>query len=117
MILKVLIAIVLTEAIVEISVASFIFEKMRATVTSWSEFFGKFATCGYCQSVWVGVGFAYLFQIKGAWPFLGWYEPIVWGLVVHRGSNLWHEAAQRWLHRVPFSVFFRMWTSKEEAEK
>lgn len=117
MILKIVIAVIVAEAIVEISVASFVFEKLRAMVTSRSEFFGKFVTCGYCQSVWAGVGFAYLFQIKGAWPAFGWYEPIVWGFVIHRASNLWHEAIQRWLHRVPFSVFFRLWSSKEDVEK
>jgi len=116
-ILKLAIATVLVEATAEIWVASFLFEKFRAIVKSKSEFLGYFVACGYCSSVWFGIGAAYLFQIKGAWPFFGWWEPLVWGIVVHRASNLWHEAIQRFLKRVPFNLFLRSWNTYEDAPK
>lgn len=80
---KIVIAVVLTEALAEILTESSLFEKVRR---------GKLRTllcCAYCQSVWIGVGLSFLF-----WLDVGLMEPwidcIVMGFIVHRLSNIFH---------------------------
>jgi len=87
-----IIALILTEAISEIIVDSMIFSRIRLKLLGPREdrFLGKLFTCGYCMSVWVGVAMAYLFKIKGAFPYMGDFEPVIWGLILHRASNVTH---------------------------
>lgn len=103
-------AVVLTEAIVEISVDSALFDK-------WRRAFGGsplrergeddrpslgevFVWCGYCQSFWVGMGFSFLLGLKlpelpPPWPvwveWPAWAQSVLMGLVAHRLSNVWHD--------------------------
>lgn len=104
MIIKLLVAIALVEALAEIWTESVLFERLRVWVRSKSGFLGYFFDCGYCVSVWLGVGAAYLFHCKDVFG-LGWWEPLIWGFVVHRGSNIWHEVISRFMSRIPWALF------------
>jgi hypothetical protein len=106
-IIKLLVAIALVEALAELWTESDLFERLRVWVRSKSDFMGYFFDCGYCVSVWLGVGAAYLFQCMGQFEGLGWWEPLLWGFVIHRGSNIWHEIISRLFARVPFTLFLR----------
>lgn len=125
--LKLVLAVIVVEAVTEILVDSALFAPVRLWIggTKDEGLDGKFGLkgilvwCGYCVSVSVGIGAAYLLMVRGVYlldPVLVWlapYEPAVWGLVVHRFSNLWHEAIVRFLKRVPFTLF--IW--RRESEK
>lgn len=69
---------------------------------------GVLSRCGYCLSVSFGVGTAILLRIESGllagWGLPAWVEWVVWGFLVHRFSNIWHEALSRWFHRVPWMV-------------
>ncbi len=120
MILKILIAVALVEAVVEITSTAEIFAGIRAWLAGKGEkprAAGVFAQCAYCQSVWAGVGAAYLLQIMGMFEWMGWFEPILWGFLIHRASNIWHEVVSRHQHRVPFTLFFRGLIGREEARQ
>lgn len=123
MIVKLIVACVLCEAITEILVSSAFFDRLRKWIGGEKDdglsgkygLKGVFVWCGYCVSVWTGVGAAYALCIRGALPHLGNFEPLVWGILIHRAANLWHEAATRFLKRVPLSLFFRGWVTREDA--
>ena len=122
-VLKILAAALVTEAVTEILVASYYFEAFRKWVGGEKEaaLEGKFGLkgylvwCGYCVSVSVGIGASYLLRIRGALPYLSYFEPLVWGLAVHRCSNLVHEGHARILKRIPLSLFLRSWVTHETA--
>lgn len=119
MIATFLLAVVLTEAVTEILVASVLTERPRAFVRKVfgeESLVGYFVGCGYCVSVWLGIGAAYALHLSGAVPSLGLAEPLVWGMAVHRASNLWHEAVARFLGRLPFTVFIRAYHREEPHE-
>jgi hypothetical protein len=65
-------------------------------------------SCGYCLSVWVAAGAALVIPTRLPWP--EWYFMVVSFiiklLVLHRLSNIWHEAVYRWLGRMPFILGF-----------
>lgn len=123
MILKIVVALILCEAVTEILVDSALFDRLRKWIGGEKEegqsgkygLKGVLVWCGYCVSMWIGVGAAYLLCIRGAVPALGWAEPLVWGVVIHRGSNLWHETIARYLKRIPLSLFFRGWVTREDS--
>jgi hypothetical protein len=120
MVLKFIVAVVLVEAVVEITSTAEVFEGVRAWLAGRGEKprkIGVFARCPYCQSVWVGVGTAYLLQIMGVFDWMGWFEPVLWGFLVHRASNIWHEFVSRHLGRVPFTLFMRTWRHEEVEKK
>ncbi|MCC6310995.1 MAG: hypothetical protein IT345_08780 [Trueperaceae bacterium] len=98
-----LLAIVVTEAVVEILVASELLAPLRATALARFPRAGVLLSCGYCLSVWAGVGIAYALGLSAGLG-LGAVEPLVLGLAVHRLSNLWHEVLQRILHRLPVQL-------------
>lgn len=125
--LKLVLAVILIEAVTEILVDSALFSAIRLWIGGTKEegLDGKYGLkgilvwCGYCVSVSVGIGVSYLLMIRFLYqldPALAWiapFEPVVWGIVAHRFSNLWHEAIVRWLKRVPFSLFIWRRDSKE----
>ena len=115
--LNILIATIVVEAVAEITSTAVVFEGLRAWLDGKGEQprnIGVFARCAYCQSVWMGVGIAYLLQIKGQFVWMGWFEPILWGFLIHRASNIWHEFVSRQQSRTPFTLFMRTWSHKEE---
>jgi hypothetical protein len=119
-ILRFVVAVALVEAVVEIISTAEVFEGVRAWLAGRGEKprkIGVFARCGDCQSVWAGVGAAYLLQVMGVFGWMGWFEPVLWGFLIHRASNLWHEVVSRHLGRVPFSLFMRTWRHEEVEAK
>lgn len=119
MITQFLLAVVLTEALTEILVASVLTERPRVWIRKKfgeESLVGYFVGCGYCVSVWLGVGAAYLCHLSGPVAALGLAEPLLWGVAVHRASNLWHEAVARFLGRLPFTLFVRAYHREEPWE-
>jgi len=117
---KLPIAIVLVEAVVEICAEGEIFEPLRAWLAGRGDKprkIGVFVRCPYCMSVWMAVGAAYLLQVMGVFGWMGWFEPVLWGFLIHRASNLWHEVVSRHLGRVPFTLFMRTWRHEEVEAK
>lgn len=101
-----ILAIVLTELITELSVESVLFERFRAVLAgpydeSAPTLRNVFFRCGYCQSVWYGAAWVFAFRLGipwVSWPW--WLECLVMGLVVHRCSNVWHDVLGWLRHRV-----------------
>lgn len=97
-----IIAIVLTEALVEVLSKSEIFSPVREWFFDRREkrkvfkFFHSLLDCGYCLSVWVGtvVGLV-LLDLSIIHPALDWF---IVGLLLHRLSNLWHNIIDRTRH-------------------
>jgi hypothetical protein len=115
-VLKFVVAVVLVEAVVQIATEAEIFEGLRAWFDGADEEpskMGVFARCGYCQSVWAGWAVAFVLSMDGMFPWLTWGEPLVWGLVVHRASNIWHEVVSRHQNRVPLTLFMRTWRHED----
>jgi hypothetical protein len=102
MMVRLLIALAVTEAVTEIVVASELFEPVRRVMQRAGKL-GALFTCGYCLSVWVGVGVSYLLRIDLGLVHPG-VDPLLVGLVVHRASNVLHELISRLLNRHPFQA-------------
>lgn len=98
-----LLAVVVTEAVVEVAVASVLLAPLRDAARSRFPRTGVLFSCGYCLSVWAGVGVAYALGLTAGLG-LGMAEQLVLGLAVHRLSNLWHEVLQRILSRLPLQL-------------
>ena len=66
-------------------------------------------SCGYCLSVWVSAAAALVIPTnlvsQDAWYYVVANFAIK-VLVLHRISNLWHEAVYRWINRMPFMLGF-----------
>ena len=103
MIIAFLLAVVLTEAVVEILVSAELLAPLREGLRSRFPRAGVLFTCGYCLSVWLGIAAAYALGCSAGLG-LGRAEPLVLGIAVHRISNLWHEFLQRILQRLPWQV-------------
>ena len=104
-------AVLLTEIVTEIITSSAVFEKFRSWLRKEPPapkageepsdelknhkppLIGVLFSCGYCFSVWMGVLWALVFRLHGDFDFLGKFEYLVWGLIVHRTANLWHAMA------------------------
>lgn len=102
-------AVLLTEAVVEILAESALFDPLRQRLggedprqRSDRATLGEILVwCGYCQSFWIGMGFSFLLGLKFPgghlpWPtwvdWPDWIQALLMGVVVHRLSNLWHDA-------------------------
>ena len=96
LIIKFLLAVVLTEAITEIVTKSEIFNPIRAKIFSLGQsnkFFSwlhSLLDCGYCFSVWAGALTAILFfrDVNLIHVYIDWFFV---ALVLHRLSNLFHN--------------------------
>jgi hypothetical protein len=129
MIVKLIVSVLVIEAVTEIFVASALFDRLRKWIGGEKQegLDGKFGLkgvlvwCGYCVSVSVGIGVAYLLRVSylsGLDSKLAWlapFEPIVWGIALHRVSNLWHEALVRFLKRVPLTLFLQAWFTHQQS--
>lgn len=98
-------AVLLTESLVELSVDASLFEIPRVVVKSrWGgteeapNLLRLFIECGYCQSHWAAWALAFALGVRlpfeCAWPW--WVDPIVAGFVLARLSNFWHDVTM-WL--------------------
>ena len=102
--IKFLLAVILTEALTEIIVKSEFFSPLRAKIyklgkeNKFFDWLHRLLDCGYCFSVWAGGLTAFLlFRDVGLI-----HESIDWflvGLVLHRLSNLFHNIMDR-VHRL-----------------
>lgn len=93
-----------TEALTEIVVESKLFEPIRLC-TRWHKW------CGYCASFWFAIGL---------WSFRDELlaQTLIYGLVIHRLSNVFHEGFIRWFKRTPSvcvnSVYLKDNTKKQD---
>ncbi len=78
--MKWFVAILATEAIVEIWLESSLFDRLRARCDG---LLGEFVTCGWCISVWVAVA-VFGLVLLGLW----W---LLIPLAIHRLSNFAHD--------------------------
>lgn len=114
-----ILAVILAEALTEILKEAVVLEPLRSPLRNWGKkeveegeeeeptYIGMFLDCGYCMSVWVGWGVAFLFRLEvGLAVEWWWLECLIAGLIVHRISNIWHEAIVRWLGKHPFQMVF-----------
>lgn len=90
MILKILIAVICTEALTELAVKSELFQPVRAWLYknkySLLRFIHRILDCGYCFSVWAAIlAVIFVFYLD---TFRVHFLVLV--LVVHRLSNLFH---------------------------
>jgi hypothetical protein len=88
--LKLIVAVIATEAVTEILTSTAIFEPIRSRLLGLDKerpkWLGMLASCGRCMSVWIGVSAAFLMVLNGPW----WAQCLVWGVVIHRASNILH---------------------------
>jgi len=100
LIVKFLLAIVLTEAITEVITKSQIFSPLRARIfklgreNKFFDWFHSLLDCGYCFSMWSGILIAILFFRET--NLLHW--SVDWffvAVVLHRLSNLFHNLLDR----------------------
>jgi len=100
LIIKFLLAIILTEATTEVITKSEFFHPLRSrifTLGLGNKFFNWFHNlldCGYCFSVWAGMLIAILFfrEIDLIHYSVDWFFI---GLILHRLSNLFHNIIDR----------------------
>ena len=85
---KLVIAVLLTEALVELFTESRFTESIRNKF-SFNDATEYFVNCGYCQSVWVGLFVSMMFNMNMG--FCSYYiDILISGLIIHRLSNLYH---------------------------
>jgi hypothetical protein len=100
LLVKFLLAIVLTEATTEIVTKSEIFNPVRKRIFEKGQdnkFFNwlhSLLDCGYCFSVWAGASIAFLFfrDVGLINVYVDWFFV---GIVLHRLSNLFHNVVDR----------------------
>jgi len=113
---KILLAVICTEAVVEV-LQSRIFDFVR---DRWEEqtLRGYFARCGFCQSVWVGAFFSYVFWVSLGLE-LGILEPLLLTPVVFRCSNVLHGIVNfvRGLGEVAMEKVFAFVLTLDEAKR
>ena len=98
---RLLIAIIVTEAITEIVVKSELFFPFRAYLFEkgkTNEIFNWFHSlfdCGYCFSVWVGLFVSFFLFRENNFFIHDYIDWILIGLVIHRLSNVFHFLIDR----------------------
>lgn len=98
--IKFLLAIVLTEALTEVITKSEIFEPLRRNIFKRGQdnkFFNwvhRLLDCGYCFSVWSGAFTAFLLLRDFDIVCFG-LDQFILGVVLHRLSNLFHNVIDR----------------------
>jgi len=80
---KYILAIIATEAIVEILVESVLFDNARVWIASKHRLLDELVSCPWCISVWVGAG-VFALAYFGLWPILAPFA-------VHRLANFVHD--------------------------
>ena len=100
LVIKFLLAIIITEAVTEIVTKSEIFSPFREKMFSLGQdnkaikWFHKLIDCGYCFSFWAGTltAFVLLRDMKLVSVYIDWF---LLGLILHRLSNLYHNIMDR----------------------
>ena len=100
MFFRFVVAIICTEAIVEIITKSSLFDPLRASIFRLgrdNRFFSwlhELIDCGYCFSVWVGLTMALL--LLNDLNVVHWgIDWVLIGIVLHRMSNILHNTIDR----------------------
>ena len=83
--LKILMFIIIVEALVELICKSEILERPREWIKSWGWFTNDLLSCYYCTSVWVGMTIAPLYFVNNKYLYI-----ICLGIALHRLSNYLH---------------------------
>ena len=97
-IVKLLMAIILTEAVTEVIVKSELFKPLRAYLFNKGNkltlFLHNILDCGYCTSVWIGcfTSLLLLNDLQAVHWSIDWF---IYGLIVHRLSNILHFAIDK----------------------
>lgn len=88
--LEFILAVVLTELLVELVVKSEIFKPLRQALGRW-DWIKKLVNCGYCFSIWAAIAVVFLTDIP--YPLTGnrWLNLGLTALVIHRLSNYLHN--------------------------
>lgn len=113
-----LLVIIATEAITEIVVDSALFEPLRGWAIRHLLILARLINCGYCMSIWVAASMAWalpggiIVTVIGG-PVAIIADAVIRTFVVHRLSNIWHEAIKRWLDRHPFVMVFQRTTNDQ----
>lgn len=109
---KLLFLSILCELIVELVVKSELFEPITSYFVNrrgkntlfW--YIGGFLSCGYCFSVYIGIILALIFRLglpEVLWQAdtscLYWVGVFISGLVVHRGSTVWHNIIDKYTNK------------------
>lgn len=96
-----ILAVVATEALVELITTASIFEVPRARLMATSQFVEELLSCGYCTSVWVAASVAWALPgTTGYWPI----DIVLKTLALHRLSNFLHELRSFILPAVQFEL-------------
>jgi hypothetical protein len=99
--IKYLLLIIFIEALTEILVESSILSKPREYLAQKNGLLGELIHCGYCTSVWVAASIAWVAPLAFTSYFLLNYFITVF--ILHRLSNLLHEAYSKFLGRRPMT--------------
>jgi hypothetical protein len=97
--IEILLLVIFVEALTEILVESSIFERPRLYLAGKSGFLGELIHCGYCTSVWVSFGVAWIAPLAISGFF--WLNYFLTAFILHRMSNMLHELISKWLGRRP----------------
>jgi hypothetical protein len=103
LIIEFLFAVLLTELLTELVIKSVLFKPLRKKLPNFfipfHEWVKELLGCGYCFSVWVAFGVAFLLQV--AYDLTGWYpvDLALTALVIHRVSNYLHNFNDCWLDK------------------
>jgi len=85
MLLKIIILVIITEALVELICKAEIFERPRNFIKSWGWFTRELLECYYCTSVWIGIIVVILFYVNNIY-----LNVLGLGIMIHRLSNYLH---------------------------
>ena len=103
--LKWIMAIIFIESITEIVVSSDLFVSIRNWIAKISKFGGSLISCGYCMSVWMSISIAWALPgnvIPGDHAGFLIFNIVIKIFILHRLSNIFHEAVSRWMNRYPW---------------
>ena len=96
LLIQVLMAVILTEAVTELVIKSEIFKPVRNVFFMLGDWFKKLFSCGYCFSVWAAA--TVVFLIDTSYPLTGnhWLDLGLMALVVHRLANILHNVIDKY---------------------
>ena len=96
MLIKILMAAILTELITELVIKSEIFKPVRNLFFKLGDWFKKLFSCGYCFSVWAAA--AVVFLTNTSYPLTSnhWLDLGLMALVIHRLANILHNVIDKY---------------------
>lgn len=98
MLVKILMLVIVTEALVELICKAEILEHPRCWLKSRYWFFKELLDCPYCTSVWMGMFMALTLLSDNTYLLIG-----IYGISLHRLSNFLHLVFS-WIRNLQFNV-------------